>query len=669
MTASEAVNLEASIKSLRTKSLIHPKYRPDIDGLRALAVIAVVAYHAFPGLIRGGFIGVDIFFVISGFLISTIIVESLRVERFSFLNFYARRVNRIFPALILVLIASISYGWFVLLPIEYSLLGKHVAGGAGFISNFQFWGESGYFESASETKTLLHLWSLGIEEQFYIVWPLILWACWRLKLNLVTMLAALWIASFTLNINGVRVDAVATFFSPQTRFWELLTGASCAFVVLQQSPAAQAIKDRVGGFLYGLVFSKPYDPKGNSLRNFSSWLGVLLIVTGFSVITSDHRFPGARALMPALGAALLILAGPQAWLNRKVFSSRALVFVGLISFPLYLWHWPILSFLHIYDGESSLYLRIAAVFVSFVLAWLTYRFIERPLRGSFDANAKAIVLICVMAIVAGAGLFVVKTDGLPWRFPKIIQQLTGYTYDPAVAYRDRTCFLDAEQEAKDFSKCITPLREGKDTLYLWGDSHAAQLYPGYKKYFGEQYDIIQRSSSACPPILGVKVSIRPYCEKINDFILDEIKSDKPTRLVIAANWEAYDWTKIQLTINELHDAGVKNIEIIGPVPHWEGRLPHLLYQYFQNDPLRRVPTRMNFGVGKPFAELDPQLSTLAASLNVGYVSAKDILCDRDGCITRFGDTVESLMSWDSTHLTERGSEFLVSKFPGAKASN
>lgn len=198
--------------------LSHPKYRPDIDGLRAVAVLAVVAFHAFPNWARGGFIGVDVFFVISGYLISTIIFKNLDKGTFSFTEFYARRIKRIFPALFLVLIACFAFGWFTLLADEYKQLGKHIAAGAGFISNFTLWNEAGYFDNSAETKPLLHLWSLGIEEQFYIVWPLFLWFAWKRKFSLLTITIVVAVASFVLNVNGIKQDMVATFYSPQTRF-------------------------------------------------------------------------------------------------------------------------------------------------------------------------------------------------------------------------------------------------------------------------------------------------------------------------------------------------------------------------------------------------------------------------------------------------------------------
>lgn len=223
----------------------HPKYRPDIDGLRAVAVLSVVAFHAFPNWMKGGFMGVDVFFVISGFLISTIIFENLESDTFSFSEFYARRIKRIFPSLLLILIASYVFGWFILLADEYKQLGKHIAAGAGFISNFVLWNEAGYFDNSAETKPLLHLWSLGIEEQFYIVWPFIIWFAWRKKFNLLTLTIIVALVSFALNIKGVKQDLVATFYSPQTRFWELLSGSVLAWFALYKKDSFSNFKLRM----------------------------------------------------------------------------------------------------------------------------------------------------------------------------------------------------------------------------------------------------------------------------------------------------------------------------------------------------------------------------------------------------------------------------------------
>ncbi|MDE2586306.1 MAG: acyltransferase, partial [Betaproteobacteria bacterium] len=360
---------------------VHPVYRPDIDGLRAVAILSVVVFHAFPTHLRGGFVGVDIFFVISGFLISNIIFRSLQRGDFSFTEFYAHRIKRIFPALILVLATSFALGWFTLLPDEFKQLGKHMAAGAGFVQNFVLWKEAGYFDTASELKPLMHLWSLAIEEQFYLIYPLLIWAAWRVRLNALAVLIGLAALSFGLNVLEIRAEAVKTFFVPQTRYWELLAGAVLAYLQLfrRTQPAVGDDQDASSPVLIGQPASSAH--RRRVRNNLQSACGLFLILVAVIAIHKGKAFPGWWALAPVTGAFLLILAGPQAWVNRNLLANRLMVFVGVISYPLYLWHWPILSFARIVEAEMpSPEIRGAAVALSFLLAWLTYRLLERPIR-------------------------------------------------------------------------------------------------------------------------------------------------------------------------------------------------------------------------------------------------------------------------------------------------
>ena len=388
---------------MSTVPQLHPTYRSDIDGLRALAVLSVVFFHAFPEILPGGFTGVDVFFVISGFLISTILYSNLEAGRFSILDFYGRRIRRIFPALILVLASCYALGWFVLLPDEFAQLGKHMAGGAGFVQNFILWGESGYFDNSAETKPLLHLWSLGIEEQFYIVWPILLWLGYRLRLNLLSITVLIAIISFALNIRGINVtkDLTATFYSPQTRFWELLIGGTAAYLTLYPSIKFKHRISRVLKSVHSAWIAIIWDSQKQiekqvlasaftateartkyfSGANLCSIAGLLLLIAGMILINKHRAFPGWWALMPTIGAVLLIIAGPLAVINRTLLSNKLMVALGLISYPLYLWHWAILSFLRIMQGEVPLWwLRVLAVLLAVGLSILTYKFIEKPIR-------------------------------------------------------------------------------------------------------------------------------------------------------------------------------------------------------------------------------------------------------------------------------------------------
>ncbi|MCX8501214.1 MAG: acyltransferase family protein, partial [Alphaproteobacteria bacterium] len=481
---------------------LHPNYRPDIDGLRAVAVLSVVGFHAFPQFIRGGFIGVDIFFVISGYLISTILFENLQHDRFSLVQFYSRRIRRIFPALLLVLISVLVFGWFALFANEYQQLGKHVAGGAAFISNYLFWGESGYFDTEAITKPLLHLWSLGIEEQFYIVWPVILWLGWRLKANLLVMTLCFALVSFGLNFYGIRHDVVATFYSPQTRFWELLSGSLLAWLMVFRPAARDRAVARVDGWLARIVGHQ----KAGRSENLLSFTGLLLVAGGIAVFHHGLSFPGMRALIPVLGAVLIIAAGAESWLNRTILSSRILVWFGLISYPLYLWHWPILSLATTIEGENlSPVIVAAALLLAVVLAWLTFRWLERPIRYNFFSGYIACYLIALLSVTGIVGYMInseiLKVAGSSEKqkfldhfensFPKW-QYFSKINLNKE--WRSECAFIDTEKLQKNGfleggiinskpikqldSNCYKRNKSFEKSVLVWGDSHAQALSPG-----------------------------------------------------------------------------------------------------------------------------------------------------------------------------------------------
>jgi peptidoglycan/LPS O-acetylase OafA/YrhL len=492
--------------------LSHPKYRPDIDGLRAIAVLAVVAFHAFPGLIRGGFIGVDVFFVISGFLISTIIFKSLDRDAFSFREFYARRIKRIFPALLCVLIASFTFGWFALLAEEYKQLGKHIAAGAGFVSNFALWSEAGYFDIAADVKPLLHLWSLGIEEQFYIVWPFVLWFSWRRKFNLFALTLLVAAISFCLNVYGVSKDSVATFYSPQTRFWELLCGSMLAWLALYKKDFFCRVGLRLDGMLCSVIGRERSGSDGKTLANVLSVIGFLLILIGFWCVSKKVDFPGKWALLPVLGAVLIIASGSGAFLNRWVLSNKIAVWFGLISFPLYLWHWPILSFLRIMEsGVPSRRARIAAVLLSIALAWITYRFIERPIRLGVQSKMKVCVLAVLMFVCGLAGYGVYKADGLGSRasLDKHYGSIELAAAYPHMPYRNEACD-NLYPELKGYFFCLVS-KDYAPEILIMGDSHSNQYYKSLARKLPDK-SVMNLGAQSCIPFSSVTHMSASGCE-------------------------------------------------------------------------------------------------------------------------------------------------------------
>ena len=379
-------------------------YRSEIDGLRAFAVLSVVAFHAFPGWFMGGFIGVDVFFVISGFLITSHIFENLDKGKFNLLDFYGRRIRRIFPALILVMVCSLIFGWFVLLADEYNQLGIHVASGAAFVSNFIFASEVGYFNIASELKPLLHLWSLAVEEQFYIIFPLLLLFASKVRANLLFVCLIVLFASFIVNVSFVDRFPTETFFWPFGRFWELLFGSILAWFMLYRSstnalyfPKFLFSNNRVS--LIGKTLNK---------TGFFTLVGILLLAASVFFIDKSMLFPSYTAVWPVLGASLIIIGGSKNYIAKQLLCNKLAIWFGLISYPLYLWHWPILSYLQIIeDGTPHRDKRVLAVLLSIVLAWVTYKFIEKPIRfGDGNKTQRTLALSIGVFLVALLGLSV-----------------------------------------------------------------------------------------------------------------------------------------------------------------------------------------------------------------------------------------------------------------------
>jgi peptidoglycan/LPS O-acetylase OafA/YrhL len=610
--------------------LSHPKYRPDIDGLRALAVLSVVAFHAFPnlvnaGFITGGFIGVDVFFVISGFLISTIIFENLDKGTFSFTEFYSRRITRIFPALLLVLIASYAFGWFALLADEYKQLGMHIAAGAGFFSNFALWNEAGYFDNSSETKPLLHLWSLGIEEQFYIVWPLLLWVAWKKKFNLLTITILVLAISFYLNVKGIKKNTVATFYSPQTRFWELLCGSVLAWVTLYKKDSCGTFRTKLDSYLASIVYRDKPTADGNALSNVISFIGMSLLVYGFWKITKEARFPGTKALLPVLGTVLIIAAGPAAWINRTILSNKIAVWFGLISFPLYLWHWPLLSFARIVESEvPSRNIRIAVVLISIVLAWLTYKLIERPIRFGNYSKFKVTVLVILMTIVGYVGYNTYDRDGLSFRFKSNLSM----SEDQIKLERSKYWAGSLERNFQSSEKKVI----------VFGDSQGFDIYKSLLnneklglKVFQTSYECTSFNKAK----LGTKDTTEKSCQNSFDQFINSEELKKAQVLIYSFYWAKGQEPQDSLINYQLI---VKKIKAINPNIQifFFGPKPLLGTSWVSINAITKNHKSV-FGMNeflngvKLIREEDTIfVSELSKSLDVQFIDVNEIFCD-GGC--------------------------------------
>lgn len=454
-------------------------YRADIDGLRALAVLSVVLFHAFPEMLPGGFVGVDVFFVISGFLITRILITDLKSNQFSLVNFYGRRIRRIFPALILVLLACLVLGWLSLLADEYAQLGLHMAAGAGFVSNWALWKESGYFDTASDLKPLLHLWSLGIEEQFYIFWPCIAWTAYKMHARLIKVILLFGIASFAWNLWTIRHDSVSAFYLPWGRAWELLIGAGLAWASRHASPWTTLLR--------------PY-------RNLWAWLGLTLLATSALLLDKASLFPGGWALLPTFGTALLI-ASKDAEINRKILSHKWLVNIGLISFPLYLWHWPLLSWSRIMgNGEPPTFTRACWLLLSVLLATLTYHLVEKSLRHR--GKWVTMGLFFVMLILGTLGWHVHTREGLDSRYRKIIELPTSMKRDftrweDKEMYPEGVCSPDFVYPKARI--CLQSKETTHPTTIVFGDSHAFHAYWGIARSLSSDTQVVKLiGRGGCP---------------------------------------------------------------------------------------------------------------------------------------------------------------------------
>ena len=658
-------------------SAAHTEYRPDIDGLRALAIIFVVIYHAFPAVITGGFVGVDIFFVISGYLISKIIYTQLDLNSFSFMQFYIRRIKRIFPALFLVLTFCFVFGWFNLLADEFAQLGLHIAGGASFIANLVLWNESGYFDNISEVKPLLHLWSLGIEEQFYFFWPILLFFSYKKKINFLLLGLMVGVISFCANLYEIyhAFNFTAAFYSPITRFWELMVGSVLAYAALNRSTTHELLQSYFGVINQHLKLGPSFNEV--CIRSGVSVLGFVFLLAGITLITKETAFPGYWALLPVFGAALLIAAGENALINRIVLANRLLVWIGLISFPLYLWHWPLLSFAHLLQGKiPSAEIRFGMIAASLLLAAATYYLIEKPIRTNRFNKTKAAVLLILLMTVGYVGLNTYQRDGLSFRLnqirfrlPQTLQALS--IKDPAASALDNApAKINCSLPGVDLSTvsahdCLTQEELHRPALFIWGDSYAAHLNPGYEQYFGDKYRITRVFYNGCPPIMDAEFPSRKNCTVKNEQVFKQILNERPAKLVIAANWTDYDWQQIEATIIKLQEAGYRSIDLIGPAPVWSDSLYKQLYLRYLIDRDSNIPYRMSFGFNKErdFFVIDAAMAKMAQRLDVHYISIVKILCNAQGCITRFGETADKLESVDAGHFTKTTSRYVVSQFP------
>jgi peptidoglycan/LPS O-acetylase OafA/YrhL len=513
-------------------------YRRDIDGLRAIAIVSVVGFHAFPEYPNGGFAGVDIFFVISGYLISGILMNELQAERFSILGFYARRCRRILPALIVLLAAVLVAGWFLLSPIEYAETGQEVLAAAVFASNMLMLQQIGYFDINATAKPLLHLWSLGIEEQFYLIWPLLLGVAHGRRWNLGAVIGILLLASFG---SMLWFPAAQAFYLLPARFWELLLGGALAYLERYQP-----------GRIDGLLRRGLWASAARRLPDLKGAVAMLLLVWAGIALGDDLHFPDWRALAPTVATVLLISAGGGGWINRRILSSSPAVFFGRISFPLYLWHWPLLSFAHIILGETApVETRAVLMILATVLAWLTWRLVEQPVqrhlpntmvKSTGRAGAVIVAASASALIVVGAFAGAVKySDGIESWIPEAMREIDRINH--TLSYTDYAAKMGlwtngCHPVPAGWDGWCVSNNAAKASFAILGDSHALHYIPGLVNQHTASDGWLDISYPGCPPVLNIDVEGKPgngHCDRINVGAQAMLKSRSDIKTVILSS--------------------------------------------------------------------------------------------------------------------------------------
>ena len=664
-------------------------YRADIDGLRAIACISVVLFHAFPELLNGGFIGVDIFFVISGYLISSILYRNLfnldSPGRVNIIDFYIRRVRRIFPALIAVILTTLILGWFVLLPDEYKLLGKHVVGGSVYINNIMLYRESGeYFNVASNAKPLLHLWSLGVEEQFYLIFPVFLYVIYRLNLNFVLSLTVFTVISFCLNLNGIYNNhQTASFYLPWCRFWELSSGAILAYLVDYNKDFWNSILPKIKNFIYAEIFRNSIKIRTLStlFENLISFTGFFLIILGITSIKNGQNFPGSLALIPVSGAILIIGPGKKAFINRKVLSHPVMIFLGLISYPLYLWHWPLLSMAYICAGQQpEAWIKICAVLTAVFLSVLTYFYIEPPLRYGKYPKVKATVLFFTLFVTGGIGLTVFFTDGLKYTLNSKESELIYKT----VKYKMRDSWNIYDQYVDNCKEtlsgwpnntCGFQSKAGMNDIALIGSSHAGHLFYGLQdlaKRKNHSIALLSEVSQSCFYDLYTPGSFSSYYIRTSE-AYSYVKKQDNIKVVLLADvvTESVDFYKL-VNHPEIKDpASIYEIAVKKSLDLLKDKKVIIILDLY------RLPfevsscyeRRISFKMQNNNCKFSPKTSPIFKNRelinnaiknvaknysNVKLFDLSEVFCNYKECTAKIGDNI---LFFDNHHLNIEGSKY------------
>lgn len=617
------------------------KYIEELDGLRALAVLAVLLFHFGVEELSGGYAGVDIFFVISGYLISSIILHEMLAGQFSFIQFYEKRIRRLFPALLATVFTSLLVAYALFMPDEFVEFGQSMVSATLYISNIFFWLKSDYFAGPSELKPLLHTWSLSVEEQFYLIFPVIAWLSIKQGLRgflIVTL--SIFLVSFLAAIVLIDTHSSAVFFLSPFRFWELLLGTLLAISVKCGVVPKEHWKAPLG------------------------YTGLVFILVPLFILDEQSQFPGIAAIPSCLGTAMLILAGKQASLVGQFLRLPVMRFTGKISYSLYLWHWPLVVFYGYWAiREFTWWDKVAMFVVTYVLGWLSWRFFEQPFRLTAQKNyaprrvfGVTFVSSCLML---AAGLLIWKQDGMPGRYPNInVETLTQSRQHSHTTH----CFLSREQDFNLWSAedCLIDSPKSANKVLLWGDSHAYHLLAGLNSIAANlPFDVLVYTSAGCPPVLNQYLKGRPNCMKNNDFALTLLDKYDIQQVILAGNWayaqhsEDLDVDQLRETVAKLYSKNVK-VTVLTQLPLYPISNP----QYLAARLAQREQPKRDFYM-KPEEGLATRNRIIELIPQNNLFDAYGLFCPKDQCkIFSEGN----LMVIDRGHLSAAGSRFLVNHF-------
>jgi peptidoglycan/LPS O-acetylase OafA/YrhL len=621
------------------------KYRAEIDGLRALAVIPVILYHTGFKLFGGGYVGVDVFFVISGYLITTIILAELEAGTFSLTRFYERRARRILPALFVVMFACLPFAWFWLLPNAMRGFSSSLVAVPTFLSNIYFWRQSGYFDTATELKPLIHTWSLAVEEQYYVLFPLFLMLTWKLGKR--------WIVGFLVLVFGISLAGAQllsvmhptfAFYMLPTRGWELLIGAFIAF-----------------------YYSRHNIKKHNdTIEQLGSLFGLLLIVYSVFAYNDKTPFPSIYTLVPTLGAALIIIFATHKTVVGQLLGLKPLVAIGLISYSAYLWHQPIFAFARERSfDEPSTYLMSVLALLSFALAYLSWKYIERPFRNKHRISQRKVFAYGALcsALFVGIGFYV------------RLYIVPNYQWDKYV--RTHTCYLSDDDYKLNEEKCVLKSTLQKRSVLLWGDSNAAAQYPGLIELSeNNSFVLSQLTQSSCPPLSDIHpISFRSAenCNQLNEQILDIVSRNHFQVIILHSRWIAPQFpislseleSKANLLIDKIKVVSPSTkIILIGQSPEW---LNGSDKAFIESKPLSEDHKSPKIATALISPSVNEVLFKVSSMQKITYIDPIEFLCvdknivdDRAKCIVST-DGSNYLAYVDSNHMSNSGSKFFFDK--------